>query len=379
MKRRKIALLLAAILVISMTACGSSGSSESTENESSQEETTETTETTAAEDASEAEGTAEASNDSEWPTLPEDGPEIEIINAYSGDNTVPHGYSAELFASLLEEHSGGKIKVTNYDNNSLGDDATVTQSVLSGEVTMTIEATSVLCDFVSAMSAFDMPCALTDVDKAYEVLKDSDFRTLLDEAMEESGFKLIGMCPTSFRETSSNKEIRSFEDFSGIRIRTLDNEYHRAFWTALGASPTTIAYSELYMALEQGVVDAQENPFSTIIVGNFYEQQDYIIKTDHIMFVLCYLVNGDWWDSLEPEYQEMIQMAMEETLDSTMDFAKEVEEEAINTLEEAGLTIIELDEDTKSQMVEAAQDVYDMVRADLGDEIVDALLNAMEE
>lgn len=357
MKMKKlISLALAVILSLSCAACASNPE---------------------APDTTPSVPIAPVTNNDGWPVLT--GDTVTIINAYSGDSTLPHGYSSELFKKLVEEHSNGKIIVKNYENNSLGDDATVTESVQSGEVTMAIAVTSVLGNFVPEMAVFDMPMALTDIDAAYSLLKGSEFRNLLNDACEKSGIALLGMLPTSFRETSSNKAVRSFDDFKGLRIRTLDNKYHRAFWNAIGTSPTTVAFSELYMALEQGVVNAQENPLSTIYASKFYEQQDYIIKTNHIMFTLCYYVNKGWWNSLAPEYQECITMAMEQALDSTVDFAKEVEANSISALEATGVEIIELDDTTIGKMKDAAKASYDLVRADLGDEIVDALLTGINE
>lgn len=351
--------MLAAVLMLSLSACGQKADPQpgnSADNPPSS-------------------GQQNVSADG-WPVL--EGDTVTIINAFSGDSTLPHGHSAELFKSLVEEHSNGKILVKNYENNSLGDDATVTESVQTGDVTMAMAVTSVLGNFVPEMAVFDMPMALTDIDGAYALLKDSQFRDILNTACETNGFKLLGMLPTSFRETSSNKAVRSFDDFNGLRIRTLDNKYHRAFWNAIGTSPTTVAFSELYMALEQGVVDAQENPLSTIYTSKFYEQQDYIIKTNHIMFTLCYYTNNNWWNSLDANYQQCILMAMEQALDGTVDFAKEVEENSIAALEAEGVEIVELDDATIEQMKSAASAAYDLVRADLGDEIVDALLDGIQ-
>ena len=129
---------------------------------------------------------------------------------------------------------------------------------------------------------------------------------------------------------------------------------------------------------DRGVVDAEENHLSTIYSSKFYEQQDYIILTNHIMFTLCYYVNEDWWNSLDPGYQQCITMAMEEALDSTAEFAAEVGAKSISDLEAEGVEIIELDEDTISQMKETANSSYDLVRKDLGDEIVDTLLESIQ-
>ncbi len=322
------------------------------------------------------ENTAGETDNDGWPILI--GDTVNIINTFGGDKTVPHGFSADKFKVLVEKHSGGKITVTNYDNNTLGDDASFTEAIQTGEITMGEAVTSVLGNFVDEMGVFDMPMALTDIDVAYEFLKDSEFRSILNDACEDAGFKLLGMLPTSFRETSSNKEIRSFDDFRGLRIRTLDNKYHREFWKAIGTSPTTVAFSELYMALEQGVIDGQENPLSTIYSQKFYEQQKYVVKTNHIMFILCYYVNADWWNGLDADYQKCISMALEQALDETVPFAKDLEMSSISVLEEKGVEIIELDEETIDKLKEAAEAAYTLVRQDLGDDIVDALVNGLK-
>ena len=81
---------------------------------------------------------------------------------------------------------------------------------------------------------------------------------------------------------STNKEVTSFEDFSGQKIRTMENSYHLEFWSALGANPTPMNFSEVYIGLQQNTIDAQENPYEVIVSNNLYEQQDYVVETNHL-------------------------------------------------------------------------------------------------
>lgn len=386
--RRLAAWTMALVLSCGMLGGCSSGSGGTTAA-SAQGETTASAAVQGGTTAEAVAGTTDASNQTaavpqnagtaELPELPADGPAVNLIVAYSGTSETTSGKSAASFKQLVEEKSGGKITVTNYDNNQLGSETEVMEGVQTGNITMTIVATSPQVTFIPELAVFDLPNALTDLDAAYTVLNSGEFASNISAAYEKAGFRLLGITPTAFRQMSSNQPVNKLEDFKGIRMRTLENKYHMAYWEALGASPTPVAFTELYMGLQQGLVDAQENPLNSIISTKLYEQQKYIIKTSHIMFIYCYVMNGAFFDNLPAEYQEFLQAAMSEVTSQVLVQSKADEEEAEEFLKENGLEIIEVSDELHNQMVEAAQSVYQMVREDVGDELVDALLDGMQE
>lgn len=375
MKTRKQALALTlalALLALPLAGCGGSQSS-------SQPAQSPAAESSAASTEEPAQSEPAATVDGEYPAIPEDGPEVNIILAYSGTNETTSGKSALRFKELVEANSSGKITVTTYDNNQLGSDTETIEGVQAGNITMTIVATSPQVTFIPELAVFDLPNALTDLDAAYAVLSGGAFRDQINAAYEKVGLHLNGITPTAFRQTSSNIAVNALEDFKGIRIRTMENKYHMAYWSALGANPTPLAFNELYMGLQQGLVDAQENPLNSIISTKLYEQQKYIIKTNHIMFIYCYFMNKDFYEGLPAEYQQVLDIAMNTTTAEVLSESKQAELEAEQVLADSGLEIIEVSDEMMAQMVEAAQGAYDMVRADIGDELVDALLNGMAE
>lgn len=311
-------------------------------------------------------------------TLPTNGSEVKIILAYSGTNETTSGKSALRFKSLLEEATSGNITVTTYDNNQLGSETETIEGVQAGNITMSIIATSPQVPFIPELAVFDLPNALTDLEAAYTVLSGGGFRDQINIAYEKAGLHLAGITPTAFRQMTSNKPVRTLEDFNGIRIRTMENKYHMAYWTALGASPTPLAFSELYMGLQQGLVDAQENPLNSTISTKLYEQQKYIIKTNHIMFIYCYFINKSFYDGLSVAYQQAIDKAITQTTSEVLAESKKSELDAETKLRANGLEIIEVSEEMRTKMIEAAQGAYQMVRADIGDMLVDAILNDMD-
>ena len=106
------------------------------------------------------------------------------------------------------------------------------------------------------------------------------------------------MSDQNFRVMTTNKKIESLDDFKGQKIRTMENKYHLAFWQSIGANPTPMAFSEVYIGLQQGTIDAQENPYEVIVSGKIYEQQDYVVKTNHLPHLLSMIVNEDFYNRL---------------------------------------------------------------------------------
>lgn len=106
------------------------------------------------------------------------------------------------------------------------------------------------------------------------------------------------MADQGFRVMSTNKAVNSFADFKGQKIRTMENSYHLAFWKALGANPTPMSFSEVYIGLQQHTIDAQENPYEVIVSNNLYEQQDYVVETNHLPHLISLIVNDEFFKDL---------------------------------------------------------------------------------
>ena len=351
--KKMLSLLLVLVLSISMVACNSNDSNTTSTTQAANNQATETATNAPAES-------------------------ITLQIACSASDTSPGAVTAFKVAELIQQKSGGSIKVDVYPNAQLGGDRELIESTQAGSLAMTTLTTAPMVSFIPELAVFDMPVALTDLDVAYEVVNGA-FGDLIKEKYEGAGFKLLMIVPDSFRIMSSNVDIKKFEDFKGIDIRTMENKYHMAFWKNLGANPTPLAFGELYIALQQGLVKAQENPYATIVASKLYEQQKYIVNTNHIMFLSTTVMNKDVYDGLSAEHKAVIDEAFAEATEFAFAEGSRQAGVALQALKDAGLEIIDLPAAEYAKVQEAAKPVYEMIKNDIGAELVDALLKALDD
>lgn len=287
------------------------------------------------------------------------------------------------FKKQVEEMTGGKITIDYYGNSTLGADIEIANQMQAGTIDMCNMQSGNISSFVPELYAFDMPLAFAkyDAETIDKVLKPgSEFFTLLNAGFEKAGFELIDtLQAATFREMSSNKAVRTVDDFKNIKIRTMTSEFALAFWNGLGCNPVPLAFTELYMSLQQGVVEAEENALDTQVNAKFYEVQDYVIGTHHNLYLNLFYMNKDKWDSLDPAYQEAIvaaNLAADKVLQPQL---QKINDDCAATMEANGVEVIELDEATLDAIIEKSQPVYDAVRAKIGDEVCDALINGLAD
>lgn len=304
------------------------------------------------------------------------GAEYNFTIATSATKDSAIGKTMQYAADLIQERTQGRITITCYPDSQLGSDAELVEGVQLGNVTMVIGNTAPQVTFVPGLALFDLPNTYQDIGAAQTVL--SNFTGQMAPAFDNTGLHLCQLFPTVFRYMSSNKDIQSISDFSGVKIRTMTNNNHIAYWNALGATATPLDFSELYIGLQQGLVDAQENPLDIFISSKFYEQQKYVINTKHIAFVATLLMNQETWDSLPADLQQTLTACFHEIGQYGTQVAQEAEEANLKAVTDAGVTVVELDDATLSQMREKAAPVYDMVRQAVGDTLVDDYLAAID-
>ncbi len=297
-----------------------------------------------------------------------------------GTNTAEDSVNqllAEKFKELIEERSDGAVTVTIYSNGALGGDAELTESCIAGTVDFIIGMTGSLVNYIPEAALFDLPNVFPDLATAREVL-DGPILADLQAAYEAGGLKLFGYADSGFRVMSSSKAVRQMSDFSGIKIRTMENPNHIAYWQALGANPTPSDFSELYMSLEQGTLDAQENPYDLIVANKLYEPQSYIIETNHLLHTLNMVGSKATYDALPADIQQLVSECAAEAHQYARQMADERIESQKATIQDAGLEIITLEPAMIQEMADTASNVYDLVREQIGDELVDELLAQVE-
>ena len=186
--------------------------------------------------------------------------------------------------------------------------------------------------------------------------------------------ELLGYADQGFRVMSTNKEIRDISDFKGQKIRTMENSYHLDFWKDLGANPTPMTFSEVYIGLQQGTIDAQENPYEVIVSSKLYEQQDYVVETNHLPHYISLIVSDEFYKDLPEDQQKIITEAAETAKEYARQASDDRIDDRIKTIEDSGTKIIRLSDETKEQIRDAASDIYDEIEDEVSKELVDAYL-----
>lgn len=302
---------------------------------------------------------------------------LQLAGAYPSTGNTPRAFVTQKIKEMIEQRSNGKIKVEVYLDNQLGGDREILEGCQVGGIAMVSQTTAPQVTFIPELAVFDIPMLFDNLDLARKALSGS-FRQKLEPLYEKAGLKLLLFEPIYYRETTTNKPIKTINDFKGLKIRTMENKYHMAFWKALGANPTPLNFSELYIALQQGIVDAQENPYEIVWANKFYEVQKYLVNTHHICFILSIVMNKGLYDSMPAEYKKIITDSMNEAGNMLFENAKANNQALLANVVKQGMTVIELTDDMKQGMNKAAKGVEQMVRKDVGDGIVDELMTAIK-
>ena len=279
-------------------------------------------------------------------------------------------------ADQLDAITGGRIKLQMYFNGSMGTDTELCESTQVGDVAFFLGSTAFTANFVPELNVIDLPFLYSSAQQFRATMDDEEVFNFYKEKYTENNFQLIGFFDQGMRQLTTNKLVETPEDLHGQKIRVMENQLHIAIWEALGASPTPMSFSEVYMALQQGTIDAEENPFEVIYANRIYEQQDYVILTSHLAASHNLLFSKVIYDGLSETDQALIMAVGEAAIQYAREQCDARLAERMELVEEAGCQIIEPSAELLGQLQDLCSGIYDDVRATYGDEQVDMQMNA---
>jgi len=224
----------------------------------------------------------------------------------------PYHLGAVRYSELVAQRTKGKVKIDVYPSTQLGNERDMVEGLQLGTIDLVVTSTGPLGGFVPRMFVVDLPFLFRDREHAYKVLDGPIGRELLD-AFSAKGIKGLAFWENGFRQiTNSVRPIEKPEDLKGIKIRTMENKVHLSAFRAFGASPTPMAWSEVYTALQQKTIDAQENPIAIIYFQKIYEVQKYLALTGHFYSPTPLLMSLKAFNNLPRNIQKsMLDTAME--------------------------------------------------------------------
>jgi len=215
----------------------------------------------------------------------------------------------EVFKHEVERLSGGGIAVEVYPGMQLGGAKDNLDQVKTGTLQASYLSTAFMTGFVPKLGVYNLPFIFKDRETAFRVL-DGPIGKELEREMEKAGFKNLGFWENGWRHiTNSRRSIQDLDDLTGLKIRLQNNSVHLRTFKLLGANPVPMDIKEVYSALQQGVIDAQENPYCNILNLKFYEVQKYLTISGHFYDLMGAIMNKRFYDSLPRERQEIIDRA----------------------------------------------------------------------
>lgn len=253
--------------------------------------------------------------------------------------THPNQAGLLLMAELVSEKTNNEIEINVFGGGVLGGERDVIEGVQMGTIEMTLTTTGVLENFVPTMGILSLPFLFNDT-AHFKRFEGSEVEKKLLDTCEEYGFKGLGFCVPVFREPLNDvRPINKPEDFKGLKIRLMEVPIHMDTYAAMGASPTPIAYAEVYSSLQLGVVDGCENALASLGDMKFYEVTKYLSRVPVFSNACALIMNLDKWNELSVAQQQAITESARIGLDLIDDGYIAKGEEALNVMEKSGIII----------------------------------------
>jgi C4-dicarboxylate-binding protein DctP len=270
----------------------------------------------------------------------------------------PHHDGALYFKKLIEEGSNGEIAVKIYPTQLLGTGVQMSEMVQAGALEVLAIPTSNLQVLQPTLQVLDLPFLFANRESLSSQL-DGELGDALYKPLLSKNIVGLSWFYSGFKQFTSSFPIRRPEDFKGHKIRVMPAPVIREQFKALGASPVPIDFQELYNALQQGVVDGQENPLTTIVTMKFYEVQKYMTLSNHAFLGYVFVASKSFNDSLPPNYQKLLRESAQKAGVYERNLIQEREKGFLETIKKAGVNVIELKPQEQQAFQKAVEPVYD--------------------
>lgn len=347
MRKNKVFLLLAMVILLTLTIAGcSSGEENETANNGSSENQT-----------------------------------YEINFAHEGPEATTIHQAFLGFEENVESRSNGRIQVVIYPAGQLGGARETMESVLAGDITMAGGGTSVMSNFVSDVSALELLFYLPSSKEETRAIftRESPVGKVISAKAEEKGLKYLGAFDQGFRQMMYNgSPVRTPDDLNGMKFRVLESPYQIEAWTALGANPVPIAFPELFTSLQQGVVAGAENPYEVIYAGKYYDILDYVTETSHQFYAILLFMNLDQFNAMPEDLQQIFLEEFDKAAIAGQEMYDAQESKYKEELKAKGMEIIELTPEEQQKWVDKLAAVNEKALEEISPEMRNALESVLK-
>lgn len=285
--------------------------------------------------------------------------EIKIkVAHYFAEGHPQHKALEEEFVPYVEEKTDGKVTVEVYPNSELGAEDEYTNGVRNGSIEMVVAGMG-LQEAEAKIGTLEWPYLFDDYEEAKTSL-DGEVGEEIGDEFRKLDVEPIGWTANGFRAISSNDTIESMDDLKGLKLRMPEYHVYERTGEAMGVSVQPMPISEIFTALEQGVVDGQENPLATFKESGFYEVQSDVLESNHMFSPNVYLINADFMDNLDEDIQKIVRDGAKNAADYEWELMESEEDDIKSELESEGITITEPDDQFKQELEDTIKDkVYE--------------------
>lgn len=299
-------------------------------------------------DSTASDETTEASGDEPVETV-----ELSFSDSYSPEH-AHNACGADLMKEELASNGSG-IDLQIFPNSQLGPDGPDRVSaVAAGDIDVDIQGSSAISALYEPIGALDAAYVFDGPDHLFEFADSPAFDDMAADMLEQTGIRTLGVWFFGMRHFTANQPIKTPEDLEGLRMRYPDSPQFLQNAEAVGANATPVAFEEVYLSLQQGVIDGQENPIPTIVDMNFDEVQSHVSLSGHQTGFVVGIIGEETWQSLSPEQQEALQASFDAARDTTRQCLEDAEQEILDQWKETGeVTVVEdVDRDAFSAKAE---------------------------
>lgn len=286
----------------------------------------------------------------------------------------PYEVGAQKFADLVKERTGGRIQVTVFTDSQLAKgEREMVEALQQGTIEIYVGSTGPVGNFSPSMLIVDIPFIFRDATHVDKVLDGPIGQQLLDD-LSGAGLKGLAFWENGFRHMTNNRNaIKAPEEAKGMKLRTMENKVHMAAFKAANISPTPMAWAEVYTALQQRVIDAQENPVAVIYSSKIYEVQKYLSLTGHVYSPALMIVSKKVWDGMPKDDQDIFLKTAKEAGLFERKTNRDAEESKIKEMEGKGMVVTR--DVNKEAWMKAMSPAYEEFAKQFGKEKMDAIIN----
>ncbi|MEO0386098.1 MAG: DctP family TRAP transporter solute-binding subunit [Pseudomonadota bacterium] len=301
----------------------------------------------------------------------DDGEVVVKFSHVTNTDRHPKGIAASLFQERVNAEMDGKACVEIFPNSTLYNDDQVLEAMLNGDVQMAAPSLSKFEAFTKVFRIFDLPFMFKNID-AVDAFQASETGEAMKASMTRRGLLGLEFWHNGMKQMSASQPLMMPTDAEGLKFRVQPSEVLKAQMEAIGVSPQPMAFSEVYGALQTGVVDGQENTWSNIWGQKFFEVQDGITETNHGIIDYLVVVGVEWWESLEPDVRDQMATILAEVTEARNGASFDVNEAAKQSILDNGGVIRQLTAEQREAWVNAMRPVWDQFEGDVGADTIAA-------